>query len=366
MICFTTHSDDCANCTVNGRPVGLTDEAWGVWAPVTVNGHRVADVRVDYGDGWEFKLRAVPGQTITVDLPDRHDPDAGTDNEDDVAEDRHPAVTAALQRLNATSTPGGRIPRVADEVEVLAAVVTSRIGDCPELVTALERLAEARDLLVAAYYAPDPTDDDPRWDRTWAAAVARTTGDETSGLLRAQASAAEMFVAGMVCRTHGVGTPVQVDGGGPAIWRVAPADQQELGSDRIVVVNRANPGYTLRLRPEDLIYVGQAPLVAGERVYNSAGDTWGTVTAVNGSDERSRFTVRWDDGAEVDHRPGELERPPDVAARWGVHRRVTLRRQSDLRGRIVGVLAETVAVSWSPHTGEPTWHTVQDVALAED
>lgn len=72
-------------------------------------------------------------------------------------EAREAAVTEALRRCEALSTPGGQIPRVADEVEVCAAEVASRIDDCPELVTALNTLAEARDQLVVAYYA-EPSD----------------------------------------------------------------------------------------------------------------------------------------------------------------------------------------------------------------
>lgn len=74
---------------------------------------------------------------------------------------RDPRVLRLVALLDDTASPGTpgqglQIPNVAGAVEVCADEVVRRIGDCPELVTGLERLVEARDWLVRAYYAPDP------------------------------------------------------------------------------------------------------------------------------------------------------------------------------------------------------------------
>jgi hypothetical protein len=76
-ITFTTHSDDCAS--IVGRNNIDESSLWGHWWPLIVDDQPVGLVKVDYGDGWEFTLKALPGHAIDVDdnlayLPDEEHP----------------------------------------------------------------------------------------------------------------------------------------------------------------------------------------------------------------------------------------------------------------------------------------------------
>jgi hypothetical protein len=164
----------------------------------------------------------------------------------------------------------------------------------------------------------------------------------------------------------GQGTPVQVEGRGPLLFRVAPPDQQDHRDGRITVTCS---GKTLCAAPHSLTYVGQAALVPGERVHfvggHRVGD-WGTVTSVVPGTipaEAGTF-VRWDgsdQGETGPFRPDTLERPTDVVLKWGVGHGVTHRSGWD--GRIVGAVGAVVAVARAPYHehDNPTWHHISDL-----
>lgn len=84
-VTFTTHSDDCAS--IVGRNNIDESALQGYWWPLVVDSKPVGMVKVDYGDGWEFTLKALPGHAIDVDDNPAYLPDDEThpwwDDEDD-------------------------------------------------------------------------------------------------------------------------------------------------------------------------------------------------------------------------------------------------------------------------------------------
>jgi hypothetical protein len=68
-------------------------------------------------------------------------------------------VLRLVALLDAHAGPGHEIPRVADDFEVLADEIAVCVDDCPELITGLERLVEARDWIVRAYFSPAESND---------------------------------------------------------------------------------------------------------------------------------------------------------------------------------------------------------------
>lgn len=167
----------------------------------------------------------------------------------------------------------------------------------------------------------------------------------------------------------GPGTPVQIAGGGPVIWRVAPLEHQEHNAANITVTSGT---VTLRLRPTELTYCAPAPYAVGERVHRVNGthrNDHGVITAIIPGpfdDSDPGIFVRWDDhdqGESGPYPPRYLERPADLALRWGAGRQVTL--PDGRPGRTIQVVGASLAVAAEPYRDESdiTWHHVTDLTL---
>lgn len=78
-ITIWTHSDDCAG--IQGRSNIDESSFWDRWWPLVLDGKAVGEIKVDYGGGWEFSIRALPGGMMDiVDDPSFIDPN---DTDDD-------------------------------------------------------------------------------------------------------------------------------------------------------------------------------------------------------------------------------------------------------------------------------------------